>query len=232
MALRRLNPFSRFMSYASGSNPPTAAIFDFDGTLADSERLTLSIYNEHAPRLGVPPVTADDVEHLRTLGPFDALKELNIPMWKVPRVVHAVRTGMHAQMGQLAPFPGIVEALHELRAGGAHCYVLSTNSASNIEAFLNRYDMNLFEKLAGGSSAFGKARYLRKLIRTERLAFDRAFYVGDEVRDIHAARDAGVRSVAVSWGYSARAALLERGPDVLVDAPSELARRILAFAAS
>jgi phosphoglycolate phosphatase len=53
-----------------------------------------------------------------------------------------------------------------------------------------------------------------------------AYYIGDEVRDIAAAAHAGIRSIAVSWGYSDRETLAAERPDHLVDAPEELVRII------
>ena len=47
--------------------------------------------------------------------------------------------------------------------------------------------------------------------------------VGDEARDIEAARGAGMLSVAVAWGFQDPDTLAAHDPDVLVTAPSELA---------
>jgi phosphoglycolate phosphatase len=51
--------------------------------------------------------------------------------------------------------------------------------------------------------------------------------VGDEMRDIDAARKAGVRIGSVAWGYNHVEALRERGPDELfltvADLPAALA---------
>jgi phosphoglycolate phosphatase len=46
--------------------------------------------------------------------------------------------------------------------------------------------------------------------------------VGDSAIDVAAARAAGMRAVAVTWGLRPRAELVDAGPDDLVDAPAEL----------
>ena len=47
-------------------------------------------------------------------------------------------------------------------------------------------------------------------------------YVGDEVRDIEAAKKAGIRIAAVTWGYNSKKALEAYKPDYLVTKPEEL----------
>jgi phosphoglycolate phosphatase len=49
-----------------------------------------------------------------------------------------------------------------------------------------------------------------------------AWYVGDEVRDVEAARGAGMRSLAVSWGFNSESVLRASHPDSLAFEPSEL----------
>ena len=47
-------------------------------------------------------------------------------------------------------------------------------------------------------------------------------YVGDEARDMEAARRAGVHSVGVTWGFNNRSALEKANPEKLVDKPKDL----------
>jgi phosphoglycolate phosphatase len=112
--------------------------------------------------------------------------------------------------------------LERLAASGVRTGVLSSNTAPNVRAFLARHGFAAPEILSTGVSIFGKAARLRDVMQRHRLLAADVVYVGDEVRDIEACRAAGVRSVAVSWGYGERSALLAAAPDALVDAPEEL----------
>jgi phosphoglycolate phosphatase len=47
-------------------------------------------------------------------------------------------------------------------------------------------------------------------------------YIGDETRDIIAAQKAGIRSVAVTWGYNSHKALKAHHPDHLIHSPQAL----------
>lgn len=198
------------------------AFFDFDGTIADSLEQVVVAYNSVAPGLGIPTITGDEAMALRRMRPREALRAYGIPLWKVPRIMTAVRGALRSSMAALSPFPGMVQAVRALCESGVRCCILSSNSRENIEAFLAHHALDVFEVLSCGASMFGKATHIRKLVR--RLAVERArvFYVGDEVRDVVAAKEAGVRSVAVTWGYSVRSALKAEEPDFVVDAPDEL----------
>ncbi len=48
------------------------------------------------------------------------------------------------------------------------------------------------------------------------------FYVGDEVRDVVAARQAQVKSIAVTWGFNTLTALQQAQPHALIEQPQEL----------
>ena len=93
---------------------------------------------------------------------------------------------------------------------------------------MHTHQLTMFEQVAGGASMFGKAGALKKLIEKGKLDPNRVHYVGDEVRDVAAAKAAGVRSIAVSWGYAQRAALAALNPDHIVDTPAQLVQLLAA----
>jgi phosphoglycolate phosphatase len=202
----------------------TVAIFDFDGTIADSMRQMLVAYNSIAPALNLELITEDRVAELRTLTPHEAMRAMNVSMWKLPRIMTAVRSAMRGTMNEVEPFPGIADALRELWRLGCKTAIVSSNSEPNIRALLARHDLDHFEAFSCGASMFGKAARLRKLTKHPKLAGSRFFYIGDETRDVTAARDAGLLSISVTWGYAVAPTLAAQNPTHLVDTPAELVR--------
>lgn len=210
------------MTTPRSSDTASLIVFDFDGTIADSMAEVLAAYNQAAAGLGVAPISPTDVGRLRGMRPWDILRELHIPMWKLPLILRAVRQGMRDGIESVRPVPGIDAAVRSLRQAGARCAILSSNSQDNIRRFLVRNAMDEFDLLHSGATIFGKASQLRRLLKGAKGALHQSYYVGDEVRDVVAAREAGVRSAAVSWGYSHRSALQAEQPDVLADTPEQL----------
>jgi phosphoglycolate phosphatase-like HAD superfamily hydrolase len=199
-----------------------ALIFDFDGTLADSMLLVLPVYNALAPGLGLPPIAMAEIPRLRRLGPMKALEAYGVPLWKVPVLLHQVRRETEKQGTVPALFPGLASVFRSPAVSAVRRLILSSNSRSNIECFLSHHSIGTFERIDSGASMFGKARRLRRLLKVCHLVPAEVVYVGDELRDIDAAREVGALSVAVSWGYAEREVLAAHGPNYLVDEPQQL----------
>ena len=172
--------------------------------------------------MGISTVSDDQLPRLRRLGPREVAKELRVPFWRVPQITKAVRKAMHARMEHLNPFEGIAEMLHELWERGTRTAIVSSNAYENVSAFLARHGIDRFEHVSCGVGLFGKASRLKQVSRSPQFAGLNTFYVGDEVRDVAAATTAGMRSVAVSWGYAERDVLEAQCPDFLVHGPDEL----------
>jgi hypothetical protein len=77
-------------------------------------------------------------------------------------------------------------------------------------------------RVVGGTGLFGKAGALRRQARGRAFDPGRLVYVGDELRDLEAARDARVRFAAVAWGYTPLERLAAAGPDFQCRHPRDL----------
>lgn len=197
-------------------------IFDFDGTLVDSEATTLAVYNEAAPMLGLRTVSRDEVELFRTLGGRDVLKRMKIPLWRLPQIAAHLRR--KAAEGPRPPLvSGVGDALPAIRSAGRRLAVVSSNAEATIRTTLGPGIGAMFEFVLGGAALFGKAALLRRALRRAGVAASDALYVGDETRDAEAAHEAGVAFGAVSWGYASREALAATAPRHMFATPTEIA---------
>jgi phosphoglycolate phosphatase len=178
-------------------------IFDFDGTLADSSTLAVGLLNELAKIFRFKSIESnEEALKLRGLGTRQAIQYLQIPSWKLPLVVWKARRMMTERM---TSFPlahkDIYQSLKELKQQGKKLAILSSNSEKNIFLYLKHYQLDFFDEVKQ-SSLFGKAPKIKKIIKRTKTSFDQAVYIGDETRDIEAAKQAGVDSIAVSWGHN------------------------------
>ena len=206
--------------------PRPFIIFDFDGTIADSFVESLAAYNRIAPRLHLRSVQDHEIARLRGMGAGQLLQVLGIPMWKLPRLMIAVRADLHEHFHSVKPIAGIVEALRELGAAGCHLAMVTSNSDQNVRQFLARCHIDDFQTIVAGSSIFGKATRLRRLVKSASADRATTAYVGDTVPDIRAAREAGTLAVAVAWGFNDRAPLAAEAPDALVESAEQLTTTI------
>ena len=75
---------------------------------------------------------------------------------------------------------------------------------------------------AGYPRLFGKGKALKRILRAERLTRADVLYIGDELRDVEAAKKAGVKVAAVAWGFHTAELLRSGSPDYVVRDVSEL----------
>jgi phosphoglycolate phosphatase len=197
-------------------------IFDFDGTLANSFPWFCGVLNGVARRHGFREVEPREREELRDLGARDILKSLGVPLWKVPRIAREMRAMKLAT--HIPLFEHVPAVLADLRARGARLAIVSSDSEASIRRTLGADTAALFEGYFCGAALFGKARKLRQAAKAAGIAPADAVYVGDEIRDASAARDAGMKFAAVTWGYSSRRALLSCAPDIVLDDVADLVR--------
>ena len=67
-------------------------IFDFDGTIADSFELMVDVAYD---LIGMERLPQSEVNRLRGLAPAKIIRELQIPLTKLPRIVIKGRQKMH-----------------------------------------------------------------------------------------------------------------------------------------
>lgn len=196
-------------------------IFDFDGTIANSFEVAEKIFYELT---GHEPVTDENfIAHLRRQPLLKAAKEMHISPAQMPRLLIKGRALMQSRMHQVKAFTGIAPVLRELHDGGNKLFIISSNSQPNVEEFLRDNDLlDCFDRVYGGVGLFSKARVLRKVMRHNRIKAGESFYIGDEVRDINAAKHAGVRIVSVAWGYNDVEALKNEKPFATAMKPADL----------
>jgi phosphoglycolate phosphatase len=199
-----------------------AVVWDFDGTLADTFAVAWQTYNALAAEHGWKPV--EDAHALRGLTARAFLKRQNISLVQLPTVVKHFLRAERRHMESVKVFAGLPEVLRGLKGQGRRLGVLSSNSGENIRACLRANEvLDEFDFVVGYPRLFGKSRALRRLLRREGGRPAEWLYVGDEVRDILAARKAGLDVAAVTWGFQTADLLSRYRPEYLFSEPSQLA---------
>ncbi|MBP0446019.1 HAD hydrolase-like protein [Roseomonas sp. SSH11] len=201
-------------------------IFDFDGTLADSAAWTTLALIDGAERHNYRRLDEAAVEALRGMDNRRIIRELGVPFWKLPLIARDMRRRMAEQAGTIPLFPGTAAMIEALAARGAVLAIVSSNSEENVRRILGDALSRRMALMECGASIFGKGRRLRRALRRAGFAPGQAIGIGDEARDIEAARQAGIVAGAVSWGYASRGLLESCRPDMIFDRMEEVAERL------
>ncbi len=204
-------------------------LFDFDGTIADSFGLGLEIINKLAPKYNLKPFTPDQVAEFRSIPTHKAIKQMKIPFYKLPVLIPVFLHEFKHVLPHLEPFEGIRECLTALKEAGFSMALLTSNSRDNVVSFLDNHDLNCFDWIEGGSGLFNKQVTIKKQIHKHKLNKDSLFYVGDETRDIIAAKKTGIKIISVTWGFHTPVNLASYEPDFMADKPMDIFHYISQF---
>jgi phosphoglycolate phosphatase len=203
----------------------STAIFDFDGTLADSFPWFIASLDQTADHFGLKRVDPNQIESLRDLSSRDVLIKLGVPFWKLPQMAIYLRNLFYEGIDTIAPFAGATDMLAALSGAGVKLAVVSSNAEANVRHVLGAA-AGLIGSYACGSSLWGKAEKFTRVLRQIGEAAGNAIAIGDEIRDIEAARQARLSAGVVSFGYNSRKALEGAKPDFLFDDYGSLIRAV------
>ncbi len=204
-------------------------VFDLDGTLIDSSKDLAISMNATREQFGMPPLdpaliysyVGNGVPVLvrRAFGP-DVPEEMVQEGLQFFLKFYRAHALQHTQL-----YPGVREAVQEL-AGGGHKLAVLTNKPVRISFdIVGALGMQeLFLRVYGGDSFPNKKPDpigIHTLLEDARVSAAEAWMVGDSGVDVRTARNAGIRSCGVGWGFQPETFAMDP-PDVMIGAPGEL----------
>ncbi|MEG5033823.1 HAD-IA family hydrolase [Microcoleus sp. AT3-D2] len=197
-------------------------IFDFDGTLADTIDILLSITNRLSVELGFKSATKEQIAQLSNLTSWQILQYSGISIFKFPLLIRMLKSELRSEIPNIQLFPGIKQVLLELKEMGFQLGIITSNSRENVLASLEKNALQDTFTFIYSGSTFGKHKVINRWLKTEHINAKEVLYVGDEIRDIEAARKTGIKVMAVAWGFNSQEALAAHNPDFLIERPQEL----------
>jgi len=209
---------------------PAVALFDLDGTLLDSAPDMLATVNAMRAARGIAPMP------LHALRPFvsrgaRAMSSVAFPDWDAEAVAAAVPEFLQVYAGELGkhgqPFDGIDAMLDALEAAGSRWGIVTNKPEGLARDLLPMLGWHARHGvLIGGDSLAERKPHPLPLLHAAEVMGAKpedCVYVGDDARDIAAARAAGMRSIVALWGYRVPDDdPVAWGGDLLVDHPTDL----------
>ena len=215
---------------ASHRGYPPLVLFDLDGTLLDSAPDMLATVNRMRAARGRPPMTLAQLRPHVSRG-ARAMSAVAFPEHEgtVPDVLLREFLDVYAQElgGHSAPFPGIEALLAAIEAAGSRWGIVTNKPEYLARLVVPRLGWSQrCAVLVGGDTLPLRKPDPAPLLHAADavgVAAGQCAYVGDDARDIAAARAAGMRSIVALWGYRlADDDPLAWGGDALAQTPDDL----------
>lgn len=204
-------------------------VFDWDGTLMDSAAAIVNAIVAACLDLGLPVPTQAQARYVIGLGLVDALRhavpdlaEGDYPLM-VERYRHHFLSGAH----ELTLFPGVIETLGWLADQGRMLGVATGKSRAGLNLALESSGVGpYFLSTRCADECFSKPHPAMLLEIMDELGArpERTLMVGDTTHDLLMAKNAGVASLAVSFGAHPVEVLVAAEPLACVNTPAELGR--------
>jgi len=191
-------------------------IFDLDGTLLYTYRTITDAFNYTMNRFGLPVKSVDFIR--RSVG--KGLDGLLVPLVGEELFPEISKVFCEKQRESLFegtyPLPGAEEALNHFQTANCRMAVASNKPAEFVVPLLEHFQMApFFQVVLGGDNVARKKPHpemLFLIMEKLRVKPERALYVGDMTLDVEAGRRAGIKTIAVLTGSSAREELEREKP--------------------
>ena len=203
-------------------------VFDWDGTLVDSERHIVSCIAESAKVCDLPELSYDRMKSIIGLGMKEALYDLypSISDAQIQLLREHYSKRFHQNEGaELSLFPGVADVLGSLQESGYRLAVATGKSRRGLDIAKEQTGLGAYfetERCADETRSKPHPQMLHELAEYFRVPESSMLMVGDTIFDLEMAARAGSASVGVSYGVHDTEELLKHNPKRIVDEIQEL----------
>jgi len=224
---------------------PSAVLFDLDGTLVEFKFKVRESRRAMIEWLRLKGFKVQNLtEATRTQEIIDAAykewKEGSIdsPIRRSFGSFEAVKAELSSILDQFEfaafqdarPHTGSLETLKELRQRKIELAIVTNSGRRPVDSVLKKFGFLQFVSLVLTRNELSRLKPdpegLIKALNIFKVRREGAVFVGDSIIDIEAARNAGIRSIAVSCGMYSESELKKNHPDFLISKIEELVKLI------
>jgi phosphoglycolate phosphatase len=196
-------------------------LFDFDGVLVDSLGLYEKSVNVCLERIGKPRIASrEEFLDLFEENFYGAIAKRGVDVDEFMLAFKAVTPTLDYSLAR--PFSDLIPVLAELKKRHG-LVIISSNSSFAIRLMLAKFGFDpYFDDVLGADFNFSKIEKILYAKGHYGTNGGHTFYVCDTAGDVREAREAGVKTVAVTWGWHPRKRLQRARPDAMIETPEGL----------
>lgn len=211
-------------------------IFDLDGTLVDSLPDLAAAVNAALNDLNLPPCDIGAVAQFVGNGSYVLCERVLAHLGQDKNAADALHERFLARYGECSGrysrlYDGVAQGLTQLAQAG-FTLALATNKPERfVGDILRRFGIDRFAVVVGGDTLPQKKPDPLPLLRIcQTLSVDpsRSFMIGDSKNDVQAGKNAGIATLALSYGYNHGEPIAHARPDRVFDSFGDLCAFLLA----
>ncbi len=196
-------------------------LFDFDGVLVDSLDVYEKTVTDCLNVIG-QPLSRGREEFLELFEDnfYASLADKGVDMDKFMTASLDILAGVN--YAEMKPFDAMRPVLRDLKKNHP-MVVISSNDTPTILEALRLYDFEgIFDEVLGSDFMLSKKDKILHVIKKYHVGLEDIYYIGDTTGDIKEGRQAGVKTVGVTWGWHSKELMAQAAPDYLFDRPEDL----------
>ncbi len=202
-----------------------AVIFDMDGTILDTLEDLKESTNFALKSFGFPTRTLDEVRNFVGNGVrilFERAVPKNCDKNTLEKCIEIFKKHYSENMyNHTKPYNGILKILKELKNDGVKIAVVSNKFDEAVKILSEKYFKDLIDISVGQADDVPQKPAPNGVFKAmKELGVNSAIYVGDSDVDVQTAKNAGLMSIGVTWGF--RDAENLKGADYIVDEPFDI----------
>ena len=207
-------------------------VWDWDGTLANSTGLIVNAIVQAAAQVGLPTLDPIAASNIIGLGLKESIRALygDLPTEKAQQLASQYNANYYAGQSAIPLFKGAQELIISLHRRGFKLAVATGKGRQGLDLALEHFGLAKYfheTRTMGECLSKPHPQMLIELMDTLVVRPERTLMIGDTNYDLEMAQNAGVKSVAVTFGAQSRDKLVCYNPLHIFDQFADLSDWLL-----
>lgn len=197
-------------------------IFDWSGVVRDTVTNQMWIVNNIFKKYGVREISVEEFRENWTQPPaLFYQKYLPKDYSEEERSKLFQELQLKNECPKATSFSEVVQLIHKCKERDYFLAVVSSDFPETLLTEVKRYGLeNIFNEIVAGAD--DKSLDTQRIIKENALDLQNTYFVGDSNHEIDVSKILGIKSVAVTWGFTSKSKLITHNPDYVVDSVQEL----------
>lgn len=206
-------------------------IFDYDGVIVDSLDSCINTLNTIAGKHGIPGRISREIIGKMPSVMFDkAFETVGVPAEEYPRYHDEFMAGLRESASRTPVFAGITDIFRLIKEKGHYLAVNTGNHRDTVSRRLSLTEAgNISDIITGAETPGSKSEKICAMMKSFSVLPENTFMIGDTMGDITEGKKAGVRTIAVTYGWQTPETLADTEPEFTCRDVQELNNLVSSF---